>query len=146
MANRQQTGSSWSGQQGQSFQTEEPHEEGEGRGVLGRAGEMAGTAAEKAGSAASTVAEQARHAAANVGSGIRSLGQTIRQHGPHSGILGTATEGVAGTLESGGTFLQEKGLAGVGEEITACIRNHPLSAVFVSLGCGYLLGVLTSRR
>ena len=128
-----------------------------GQGILGRAGEMAGnvagmasgaasSVAESAMGAASSVADTAKNAASNIGSGIKSLGETIRERGPHSGILGTASESVAGTLESTGSFLQEKGLAGIGDELTSCVRNHPMTSIFISLGAGYLLGYLTSRR
>lgn len=188
MANTHRTGSSWTEQESKDsgimgrkdnerkpgdrgrqggFQ-EEGHESEQEKGMMGRVGEMAGSAAERAGqaatavadqarnaasavadqarNAASSVADQARNAASTVGSGIKSLGETIRQHTPHTGMLGTAAEGVAGTLETSGTFLQEKGFAGVADEMTTCVKNHPMTSVAISIGCGFLLGCLFSSR
>jgi hypothetical protein len=75
-----------------------------------------------------------------VGSGMESLAGTIRQHAPDSGMLGTASQKVARGLESGGRYLQEEGLRGIGEDLTNLIRRNPIPALLIGLGLGFLIG------
>src|SRR5262245_57655554 len=85
----------------------------EAEGLVDKAKGMASTVAEKAKDAASSVAhtagnvasaigEKADDATSAVGHGMKSLGESIRDKGPQSGILGSATSTVAGALESSG--------------------------------------------
>lgn len=108
-----------------------------------KAGDAASFLGDKAGEAASFVGEKAEQATAGVGSGMKSLAGTIRGAVPASGMLHNAGEAVAGTLESGGRFLQEEGLKGMADDFTNLIRRNPVPAILVSLGLGYLIARAT---
>ena len=79
-----------------------------------------------------------KDATKTVGGGMESLGGTIRDKGPHSGVLGSATSAVAGTLESGGRYLHEQGLSGIADDVTNTIRRHPVPALLIAVGLGFL--------
>jgi hypothetical protein len=129
----------------------------QGGGNVGdKAPEAASTAAEKGREAASSassrageimhaVGQKADAAAESVGGGMKSLGGTIRQSGPHEGMLGAASSAVAGVLERGGSYLQEQGLSGVAEDFTALIRRNPIPALLIGIGVGFLLARATRR-
>jgi len=111
--------------------------------AMDKAKEMASSVAHTAGNVASTVGRKAEDATSAVGSGIRSLGGTIREQGPHSGVLGGATSGVAGALETSGRYLEEHGLSGIGEDLTNLIRRNPVPALLVGIGVGFLIARAT---
>lgn len=113
--------------------------------------------ADGARSAAQNVGDKARQAgefardkadqgAATVGKGMESLAGTIRDRGPQEGLLGRATSGVAGTLDQTGRYLEEQGVSGMVDDLTGLIRNHPLPAILVGVGIGFMLARLTSTR
>jgi hypothetical protein len=119
-----------------------------------KASEMASAATDKARQAASSVAHTASDVAANVGhkaeqatakvgDSMKSLAGTIRENAPHSGMMGSASSTVADTLESGGRYLQEHGLSGIGEDLTNLVRRNPIPALFVGIGIGYLIARAT---
>jgi len=118
--------------------------------------EKAGEAADKAkdvgtavtqkiGEAASFVGKRAEDAASAMGASMKSLGGTIREHAPRSGMAGSATARVADSLESGGRYLQEHGLSGVCADLTNVIRRNPIPALLIGIGTGFLLARATSR-
>jgi hypothetical protein len=74
---------------------------------------------------------------------MKSLASSIREHTPRSGVMGTASSAVANTLESGGRYLEEEGLRGIGEDLTNLIRRNPIPALLVGIGVGYLLARAT---
>jgi len=111
--------------------------------VSNKAGQIASDVSHKAGQIASAVGDRAESAAASVGSGMKTVADTIREHTPNKGMLGDASQSVAGALESGGRFLEEKGLSGVGDEVTGLIKKHPVPAVLLALGLGYLIACST---
>jgi hypothetical protein len=100
---------------------------------------VASNVAQKAGEAASFVGKKAEDATAAVGGGMKSLAGTIRDKGPHEGVLGSAGSTVADTLESGGRYLEKYGLSGVGEDLTNIVRRNPVPSVLVCIGLGFLL-------
>jgi hypothetical protein len=119
-----------------------------------KAKDVAGTVVDKAKQSASAVAEKARDVASNlgdradtavssVGSGMQSLAGTIRDKAPSGGVLGGAAGGVASALETGGRYLKEEGLSGMGEDVTNLIRRNPIPAVLIGVGLGYLLARIT---
>lgn len=116
---------------------------GAAAGVMDSARGMASDAAKKAGDAASYVGEKAEDATSAVGSGMKSLAGTIREHSPREGVLGSAGKGVADTLESGGRYLEESGLSGIGEDLTSLIRRNPVPALLVGIGIGFLIARAT---
>jgi len=119
----------------------------ENAGVAGfdKAKEMASSVVHTMGEAEATVERKANEATSAVGGGMKSLAGTIREKAPHDGKLGTASEAVAASLDKGGRYLQEEGLAGMGGEITECIRRNPIATVLVCVGFGFLLAKLTTR-
>jgi hypothetical protein len=104
-----------------------------------KASEVASTVGQKASNVASTVGHKAEDATASVGRGMENLGEKIREKGPESGMLGRAKEAVAGTLEKGGRYLEEKKLSGMAEDFTDLIRRNPIPAVLIGIGLGFLL-------
>ena len=110
--------------------------------VANRAGEFvkdtASAVVEKTGDAASYVAHKADDATSAAGSNIKSFAGTIREKGPHGGILGAAAAAVASTLESCGTEM-EHGLSGMADDLTNTIRKYPIPAVLLGVGLGFLV-------
>jgi hypothetical protein len=114
--------------------------------VVDKAKEAGATLAQKAGEATSFVGKKADDATAAVGAGMKSVASTIREKGPGNGVLGSAGSAVADTLDQGGRYLQEKGLSGIGHDMTEVIRRNPIPAVLVGIGLGYLMArALTPR-
>jgi hypothetical protein len=107
--------------------------------VADRAGDVAHKAAEKAGQYASAAGDKADNAVESVGGSLKSFAGTLRENLPHQGMLGGATESVAGALESGGRYLEDKGLSGIGADVTDLIKRNPVPAVLLALGLGYLI-------
>lgn len=103
----------------------------------------AAAVAEKASDAASFVGKKAEDATSAVGTSMKSLAGTIREKMPHEGMLSSAGGAVASTLESGGEYLQEHGLRGMGEDVTGLIRRNPIPAVLIGIGIGFLLARAT---
>ncbi len=100
---------------------------------------------DKAGQAGEYVRDRAEAATSSTGKGMESLAGTIRDKGPQSGMLGRATSTVADTLDRTGRYLEEQGLGGMAEDLTGLVRNHPLPAVLIGIGLGFMLARLTSR-
>jgi hypothetical protein len=55
-------------------------------------------------------------------------------------MLGRASEAVASTLESGGSYLEDKHLSGMADDVTQMIRRNPIPAVLIGVGLGFLIG------
>lgn len=100
-------------------------------------GGMVSSAASAAGTAAGNAAERATTAA---GSGVRHLGETIKEKGPQSGVFGSATRAVGNTLQEGGQYLEQEGFSGMMDDVAELVRRNPLPAVLVGVGLGFLLG------
>lgn len=113
--------------------------------VADTARETASSMAQTAGDVAANVGHKAADATSAVGGGMKSLAGTIRDKAPHGGIVGSASAGVADTLESGGRYLEEHGLKGIGDDLTNLIRRNPFPALLVGIGFGYLLARATRR-
>jgi hypothetical protein len=107
--------------------------------VSDKAKQVADEVSHTVGNVASTLGRKAEDATAAVGSGMTSLADTIEENAPHAGVIGAASSAVAHTLEEGGQYLKDKGLKGVGDDLTTLIRNHPLPTLFIGIGLGYLL-------
>jgi hypothetical protein len=111
-----------------------------------KAKEMGSNVTQKIGGAASFVGKKAEDAASAMGAGMKSLGGTIREHAPHSGVAGSASTTVADSLETGGRYLQEHGFGGMCADLTNVIRRNPIPALLIGVGTGFLLARATSRR
>jgi len=110
-----------------------------------KASNLASQAADKANEFAHKAGEKAEDATASVGSGMKNLADTVREHTPHSGMLGAASEQVASGLEAGGKYLQDKGLSGMGDDLAGLIKTHPIPAVLIGIGIGYLIASAANR-
>jgi hypothetical protein len=112
--------------------------------VAGKFGEkvkdVASAVGDMASNAATAAGKKADDMASSAGSGVKHLGESIKEKGPKDGMLGTATRAVGDTLESGGKYLEEEGLSGMMEDVTGLIRRNPLPAVLVGIGIGFLIG------
>jgi phage-related protein len=91
------------------------------------------------------VAGAADQAAGGVGSGMQYVADQARRHLPSEGVMGTASKYVADGLEQSGKYLEDKGITGMGEDLTSIIKNHPVTAMLIGIGVGYLLGRTLSR-
>jgi hypothetical protein len=60
--------------------------------------------------------------------------------GSQQGVLGGAANSVADTLDSAGRYLEEEGLSGISEDMSAMIRRNPIPALLIGVGIGFLLG------
>jgi len=103
-------------------------------------------ARDKAGQAGEYVRNQAESATQTAGKGMETLAGTIRDKGPQQGFLGSASSTVADTLDRTGRYLQDQGLGGMADDLTSLVRNHPLPAILLGIGLGFMLARLTSSR
>ncbi|MFO0880869.1 MAG: hypothetical protein U0840_26370 [Gemmataceae bacterium] len=108
--------------------------------------EAAGHVGEAVQAAASAVGQTAEKATAAVGRTVGGFSETVRQSGPQEGVLGSATRGVADTLEEAGKYIEEKNLTGMMDDVTGMINRNPIPAVLIGLGIGFLVGRALSAR
>src|SRR5262249_20461890 len=106
---------------------------------------VASNVAEKARDTASAIGSKAEDATHAVGSGMQSLAGTLREKAPQGGVMGGVASSVAGSLESGGRYLQQEGLQGMADDLPNFIRRNPIPALLVGVGLGFMLARLTSR-
>jgi hypothetical protein len=88
-------------------------------------------------------ADDARH---SMGSGIKSMGEQLKNAAPE-GMMHDAACSLASSLESTGQYLEEHGLSAMTEDLTNVIKRNPLPSVFIAAGVGFLLAkACTSSR
>jgi ElaB/YqjD/DUF883 family membrane-anchored ribosome-binding protein len=134
------------GQRAQETATSVGHRTQEAATALGhRAQEAGSTLAHKASEFASTAQDRTEGALSNVGQGMSSLAGQLRQNAPE-GTLGSAAGAVADRLQQGGRYLQEHGLGDMADDMTNVVRRHPLPALAIGFGFGFLLGMALTRR
>src|SRR5437763_1675969 len=104
--------------------------------VAAGARDLASNVANRAGEAASTAGRRVEGAVEAAGSGMQSFADTVRDRGPSSGMLGSATSAVADTLESTGEYLESHGLSGMANDLTDLIRKNPIPALLIGIGVG----------
>jgi ElaB/YqjD/DUF883 family membrane-anchored ribosome-binding protein len=112
--------------------------------VMDTARNVAENVKDKAKQAGEFVRDKADTAASSAGKGMENLASTIRDKGPREGMLGQATSGVAGALDSTGRYLEEQGVSGMVDDLTSMIKNHPVPAILIGIGLGFLLARLTT--
>lgn len=111
--------------------------------VAHRAGEMASNVAHRAGDMASNAGKRVDSGVSAAGSGMQSFADTVREHGPSSGMLGSATSAVADTIENTGEYLETHGLSGIAEDLTSLVRRNPIPALLIGIGVGFLIARAT---
>jgi hypothetical protein len=77
---------------------------------------------------------------------MTSFADTMREHLPKGGVLGSAGASLANTLDRSGRYLQREGLKGMAGDVTSMIRRNPIPAVLVGFGLGAVLARITARR
>jgi hypothetical protein len=70
----------------------------------------------------------------------QNLTNQVRDSGPNSGMLGTATRTVADGLEGAGQYISDKNLSGMMDDMTGLIKRNPIPALLLGLGIGFLIG------
>jgi methyl-accepting chemotaxis protein len=113
--------------------------------VVDKARELVGDARQAGQQVLDKAGQTIDSATSRVGEGMQSLAHTVREHGPTSGPLSSATQTVASTLEQGGRYVQQEGLGGLADDLTTLIRNNPIPSLLVGVGIGFLLARITSR-
>jgi len=108
--------------------------------VMDKAKEAAASVGAFANQAASTVGQKANDLAGTAGADIKKFGDTLSERAPHEGMLGTASQAVADTIKGGGRYLEEAKLSGMADDVTHMIQRHPMPAVLICLGVGFVLG------
>jgi len=111
--------------------------------VAHRTGEVASNVAHRAGEMASTAGKKVDSGVSAAGSGMQSFAETVREHGPSSGMLGSATSAVADTIENTGEYLETHGLSGIAEDLTSLVRRNPIPALLIGIGVGFLIARAT---
>jgi hypothetical protein len=87
---------------------------------------------------ASETATRAREVTSEVGHQIKEFGGRIRDKWPHERMRNT-THKVADTLEHTGTYLEQKNLDGMLEDLAGVIRRYPLQSLLAGVAIGFLL-------
>jgi ElaB/YqjD/DUF883 family membrane-anchored ribosome-binding protein len=82
---------------------------------------------------------------ATAGHSIKQFGQTLSDHAPQEGMLGSSAQAMANSLQASGEFLEENSLEDMACHVTKLIKKNPVPAVLVGLGIGLLLGRLMRR-
>ena len=126
-------------------------------GVAEKAREAVGVAADKAresfsalgqsaSSMASAAVNKADEAVSSAGKRLETWGEGVRENTPHEGLLGAASDRLAGALETSGNYLEDHGLTGMVEDVTEMIKRNPIPALFIGIGIGFLIAKATSSR
>ncbi|MEK6261651.1 MAG: hypothetical protein AABP62_23880 [Planctomycetota bacterium] len=106
-------------------------------------GAMASQAACDAGAMASQAAcdvgKKADDLTASAGVGIQQWGDRLSKNVPHEGVLGSASQAFAKTIQDGGEYLEDAKLSGMTEDVARLIRRNPIPAVLIAIGLGCLL-------
>jgi len=88
--------------------------------------ETAAGVADKAKEMASGVADKAKDMASGV------VGQV-------KDMASSAGQAVAGALETGGKYLEDKNISGMADDLTELIKRNPIPALLLGVGLGFLL-------
>jgi len=99
-----------------------------------KAQELGTAAAEKVGGATKVVGEK-----------ISSLAGTIRENVPQEGTIGSAAQTVANQLDNAGSYLQDKALGNMTQDVSELIRRYPIPSLLIGVGIGYLLSRRSER-
>jgi hypothetical protein len=108
--------------------------------AVDKAKEAAVSVGEMASQAVSAVGLKADELASTAGADIKKFGDNLREKAPHEGVIGHASQAVADTIKGGGRYLEEAKLSGMADDVTHLIVKHPMPAVLICLGVGFMLG------
>lgn len=113
---------------------------GKAKEVVGAVGDMANHAVSAAGEFASQavcdVSNKADQLVAQAGTGIHEMGDCIGRSLPNAGMLGSASQSLAGAVQHSGEYLEDQKLSGLAKDVTCLIRRNPIPSVLISIGIG----------
>jgi len=98
-----------------------------------RVSEAADVAKRQTETIAAATTARAKEVTSTVGHKVREFAGKIREKSPHEGVRNTANK-VADTLESAGTYLEEKSFEGMLDDFADVIRRYPVQSLFLGLG------------
>ncbi len=104
-----------------------------------RAVDTAGDIKDKAAVAGQQASERIDSAMTATGERLSGLAQTVRQNAP-AGQVGDVAHNAARALEQSGEYLQRADPNMVRSDLENVIRDHPIEALAIGLGIGFLLG------
>jgi hypothetical protein len=106
--------------------------------------EMAGHATSAVGAIASRAAcdvgKDVDQLVANTGVCIEGFGDRLSKNVPHEGVLGSASQSIAGSVREGGEYLQSAKLSGMTEDVSHLIRKNPIPTILIAIGLGWFVG------
>ena len=108
--------------------------------VMDKAKDTVASVGEMASQACTTVGKRADDLTATAGADIKKFGDTISEKAPHDGLIGHASQAMAETIKGGGRYIEEAKLSGMADDVTHLIQRHPMPAVLICLGVGFMLG------
>jgi ElaB/YqjD/DUF883 family membrane-anchored ribosome-binding protein len=106
--------------------------------------EIVSDARQKAAEVGDVAASKVDSAMTATGEQISTLAQTVREKAPE-GKAGEVATKAADALERSGEYLQTADLQMVRSDLERVIREHPIEALLVGAGIGYLLARATRR-
>lgn len=92
------------------------------------------------------IGQRADDATAAAGRGIQNVAETIREHAPNSGVMGSAARTFTEGIESGGRYLEREKLSGMMDDLTDVVRRNPVPALLLAATAGFLLARVLSSR
>ncbi len=96
--------------------------------------------------AAQIVGEGSDRAAQVVGSQLHVAAEQVRDRMPENGILHSAGERLATSLEQSGQYLENQKLSGAMDDMKHLIKKYPIPSVLIAAGLGLAFARMTSRR
>jgi ElaB/YqjD/DUF883 family membrane-anchored ribosome-binding protein len=108
--------------------------------IMDKAKDAAVSVGDMASQACATVAKKADDYAATAGADIKKFGDNMSEKSPHEGLIGHASQAMAETIKGGGHYLEEAKLSGMADDVTHLVQRHPMPALLICLGVGFMLG------
>jgi len=115
------------------------------QGISQTAANAYGDAKAKAQELGTATAEKVGGATRVAGEKMSSLAGTIRENVPQEGTIGSAAQTVANQLDNAGSYLQDKGLGNMTQDVSELIRRYPIPSLLIGIGFGYLLSRSSMR-
>ncbi len=112
--------------------------------VKAKADDAVAVAKDKAAEIGANAENKANDAMSATGEQMTTLASLLAEKAP-DGKAGEITMNAADAIERGGNYLKDSDVASVRSDLERVIRDHPIEALAVGLGVGYLLA-RASRR
>ena len=100
---------------------------------------LASRAQTEAGKLGETIHEKIDSTLSKVGHTISNVGGAIRERGSVGSQINDGVASVAHKVEQTGDYLSQ-GITGIGHDISALVKKHPLATAMIGLGLGFLFG------